>query len=64
MELTERVASLETEMENIKDWQKKQNGCLQGMENKLNKIYFWIMTVLGGVSVSLVLLIIQITSRR
>jgi len=37
-ELCERVAELSVEVENLKGWQKKQNGSLQSMDGKLGKM--------------------------
>lgn len=58
-ELVERVAALETDVDNLKDWQTKQNGSLQRLEGKIDKIYLWLIGLMGGVITSLLLLIAQ-----
>jgi hypothetical protein len=63
-ELAERVAMLEAEAENFKDWQKKQNSSLQRLEAKVDRIYFWLIGLMGGMITSLILLIISIYSGR
>ncbi|HAW57823.1 MAG TPA: hypothetical protein DCX03_02210 [Bacteroidales bacterium] len=37
-ELAERVACLETDINNLKGWQEKQNGCLQRLEEKISQV--------------------------
>jgi len=58
-ELAERVAALEVDTENFRDWQLKQNGSLQRLEAKIDKIYLWLIGLMGGVITSLLLLIAQ-----
>lgn len=58
-ELAERVAALEVDMDNFRDWQQKQNGSLQRLETKIDKIYTWLIGLMGGVITSLLLLIAQ-----
>lgn len=58
-ELAERVAALEADTENFHDWQLKQNGSLQRLEAKIDKIYMWLIGLMGGVITSLLLLIAQ-----
>jgi len=58
-ELAERVAALEADTENFRDWQLKQNGSLQRLEAKIDKIYMWLIGLMGGVITSLLLLIAQ-----
>lgn len=45
---------------NLEAWQKKQNGSLQRIEGKVDKIYIWLIGLMGGVITSLFLLITQI----
>lgn len=63
-EIIERIACLEADRDSFREWQHKQNGSLQRLEEKIDKIYFWLVTLMGGVSVSLILLIVQLVSRR
>jgi len=58
-ELAERVAALEADTENFRDWQLKQNSSLQRLEAKIDKIYIWLIGLMGGVITSLLLLIAQ-----
>jgi len=58
-DLAERVAALEADTENFRDWQLKQNGSLQRLEAKIDKIYIWLIGLMGGVITSLLLLIAQ-----
>jgi hypothetical protein len=58
-ELAERVAAIEADTENFRDWQLKQNGSLQRLEAKIDKIYMWLIGLMGGVITSLLLLIAQ-----
>ena len=59
-ELAERVAALEADTENFRDWQLKQNGSLQRLEAKIDKIYMWLIGLMGCVITSLLLLILQL----
>lgn len=62
--LDERVASLEAKAENFEAWQKTQNGCLLRLEGKLDKIYMWLIGLMGGISMSLVLLVFNLVAKK
>lgn len=54
-ELCERVAELGAKVENLEMWQQKQNGSLQKIETKIERMYLAVIGVLGGMIVSLIL---------
>ena len=58
-ELVERIAATEARVENLETWQKSQNGHMQRIEAKVDKIYLWLIGLMGGVITSLLLLIVQ-----
>jgi hypothetical protein len=63
MEMEEIAINLTEHAERIRNleaWQKKQNGSLQRIEGKVDKIYIWLIGLMGGVITSLFLLITQI----
>lgn len=43
-------------IEKLEEWQKRQNGTLDKLNEKVDKLYTQQMTVLGGIVVSIVLL--------
>lgn len=47
----------------LEDWAESQNGRLSRIEEKLDKFYFWLVGVMGGVIASLVLLIVNLATR-
>lgn len=55
----ERVIELSTRVENLEGWQKRQNGSLQKIEEKMDKIYMWLIGLMGGVIASLILLLVN-----
>lgn len=58
-ELAERVAALEADVDSLKEYQEKQNGHMQRIEAKVDKIYLWLIGLMGGVITSLLLLVAQ-----
>ena len=56
----ERVVELSTRVENLEGWQKRQNGSLQKIEEKMDQIYMWLIGLMGGVIASLILLLINL----
>ena len=66
MDMSERVAALEVaqarleeRMQDHEDYRKKQNGTLQRLEEKLDRFYWWLVGLMGGVIASLILLIVN-----
>ena len=53
--MEERVAKLEVEMENLKDWQIRQNGTLKGIERSIQLNNRWLIGLLGGIIAALIL---------
>lgn len=47
--MAERVATLEADVENIKGWQKTQNGTLQRIDGKIDKLVYWLMGTMATV---------------
>jgi len=63
-ELVERVATLEAETDSLKERQEKQNGNLERLEAKIDRIQQWLVGLLGSVIVSLVLLLVNMSLGR
>ena len=66
-ELCERVCELSVKVENLEMWQGKQNGSLKSMDGRIEKmdskidaVKTWLIGVMGGVIVSLLLLIVNL----
>ena len=64
--MSERVAALEVaqarieeRMQDHEDYRKKQNGTLQRLEEKLDRFYWWLVGLMGGVIASLILLLVN-----
>ncbi len=69
--MAERIATLEVtqgrleeRVSDLEEWQKKQNGSLQRLEAKMDRIQQWLIGLLGGVTASLVLLLVNISLGR
>ena len=64
--MAERIATLEVaqarieeRMQDHEDYRKKQNGTLQRLEEKLDRFYWWLVGLMGGVIASLILLLVN-----
>ena len=64
--MAERVAALEVAQARLEerardheDYRKKQNGTLQRLEEKLDRFYWWLVGLMGGVIASLILLLVN-----
>lgn len=55
----EEVIMLSAKVENLERWQAKQNGSLQSIEGKMDKIYMWLIGLMGCMITSLILLLIN-----
>jgi hypothetical protein len=55
----ERVIELNVRVGKLEEWGEKQNGSLQRINEKLDKSKLWIMSLMGGMIVSLILLLIN-----
>lgn len=60
----EVIGTIKTKVENLERWQGVQNGSLQRMDEKIGRIHTGIIGILGGVVVSVVLLLINIIIQR
>ena len=53
------VAGLKADVRNLKGWQKTQNGSLQRMEAKVEKLQYWIMGVMTTCIFTLITLLVK-----
>lgn len=60
MEITERVASIETDMDNLKRWQVAQNSAIQRVDVKVDRLQYWVMGTTATVALNLFLLILSL----
>jgi len=52
-DLGKKVEGLEHDVANLNGWQKTQNGALLRVDDKVDKLKLWIISVLAGVVVSI-----------
>lgn len=55
-----KIGRMEEAIENLEGWQKKQNGSLQRMEAKVEKLQYWIMGVMATSIFTAITLIFQL----
>ena len=60
MDMEQRVGALEVavarheeRLESLESYQKKQNGSIQRIESKIDKLYFWLFGICGGLILDL-----------
>lgn len=58
--LAERVAMLEADTDTLKKYQEKQNSYMYRIEYKVDKIYTWLIGLMGTVITSLLILFYQV----
>ncbi len=58
------VALHEERLTQIEEYLDKQNGRLARIEEKLDRLYMWLIGLLGGVVASLILLIVNLGMGR
>jgi hypothetical protein len=58
-QIVEMLGRHEERISNLEKWQEKQNGSLQRLEEKVDNINKLLLTLLGGVCTSLILLVLQ-----
>jgi hypothetical protein len=58
------IARHDERISDLEKWQKKQNGTLQKLYEKVDRLYVQQMTILGGLVVSIVLLCANILLGR
>lgn len=49
IELREDVAAMKQDIANLKGWQKTQNGTLQRIDEKIDRLVYWIMGEMAAV---------------
>jgi len=54
-----KIGRMEEAIENLEGWQKTQNGSLQRMETKVEKLQYWIMGVMTTCIFTLVTLLVK-----
>lgn len=66
-----KIGEFSAEIDNLKDWEKKQNGSLDKMSERLDKVndrlnnlQWWIIGLMGGVIASLILLITNLLVKK
>lgn len=60
-EIEKTVARLDERVENLEAWQKRQNGSLSKIEERLHSLERWIMAILASTLVSL---LVNLLGRR
>lgn len=58
------IAKHDERIQKLEEWQAKQNGSLQRLEQKVDGIYTWLIGLMGGVIASLIMLAINLVIRR
>ncbi|MDI6872109.1 MAG: hypothetical protein QME79_12350 [Bacillota bacterium] len=58
--LSNEVAMVKTKVEGLEDYRDRQNGALQRLAEQVEQIHRWLTSLLGGMVVSLVLLIVNL----
>lgn len=53
------IAAIQKEIENLKGWQKTQNGSILKVEAKIDKLIWWIMAEFAGVVVLLLTILLK-----
>lgn len=48
-----RISTLEADVKNLTGWQTKQNGCIVRVEQKVDKLQYWIMGAVGVAALNL-----------
>jgi len=71
MNLEEKVNDMEVllgkhdeRLKKLEEWQSKQNGSLLRLEQKVEGIYSWLIGLMGGMIVSLILLVVNMVKGR
>ena len=58
------VAKHEQRLDQVEEYTTKQNGRLARIEDKLDRLYLWLVGLMGGIIASLVLLIVNMGAGR
>ena len=62
-ESCERAAKLEADVKNLIGWQESQNGSIDRVAARVDKLQYWIMGLLGTSVVSLFLLVANLVAK-
>lgn len=52
-DLREAIAGMRVDIENLKEWQKNQNGTIHTVDKKIDGLKNWIMILMGGIVTSI-----------
>jgi len=63
-ELAVTVGRHDERIEALERWQKDQNDRLARIEEKLDRFHYWLVGTLGGIIVSLILLVINLVTGK
>jgi len=63
VEMQVSLARHEERISQIEECMNKQNGRLARIEEKLDRLYLWLVGLMGGIIASLVLLIVNLSAR-
>ena len=55
MDQEEEIADLKARVANLEGWQKRQNGAIERVDDKLDGLKTWIMGLAAGVAIQLML---------
>ena len=59
----ERVSKAEVKIDNLEGWQERQNGSLRAIEDKMDNIHSWLIGIMGGLIVSLIMMILNLVTK-
>lgn len=59
----ERVSKAEVKIDNLEDWQERQNGSLKAIAKKMDNIHSWLMGIMGGLIISLIMMILNFVTK-
>jgi hypothetical protein len=59
MDIKEDVATVKADVNNLKGWQASQNGSILRIESRLEKLNWWFIATLGGITVQLFLTLVK-----
>ncbi|AQS60320.1 hypothetical protein [Desulforamulus ferrireducens] len=62
--LARQVSALEADVGHLKQWQERQAAALERLAARQEQILMWLLTLMGGVATSLILLIINLQTER
>ncbi|MGE5552815.1 MAG: hypothetical protein ACM3XZ_02690 [Betaproteobacteria bacterium] len=60
LRISNELAMVKTKVENLEEYRDRQNGALQRLTDQVDEIRRWLTSLLGGMVVSLVLLVVNL----